>query len=72
MRNNKRESRAILKGDKKMKDEKEQKIKELKSEIELMKEVIIALAKITVNAGFNCNYAEKDKFYDLVSKMIKE
>ena len=55
-----------------MKDEKEQKIKELKSEIELMKEVIIALAKITVNAGFNCNYAEKDKFYDLVSKMIKE
>lgn len=47
-------------------------IKKLKSEIALMKEVIIALAKITVNAGFNCNYAEQDKFYDLVSKMKKE
>lgn len=51
---------------------KEEEIKELKSEIELMKEVIIALARITVTAGFNCSYPEKDKFYDLVSKMLKE
>ena len=47
-------------------------IKELKSEIELMKKVIVALADITVNAGFNCNYAEQEEFYDLVSKMMKE
>lgn len=47
-------------------------IKKLKSEIELMKEVIIALAEITVNAGFNCNYAEQEEFYNLVSKMEKE
>ena len=51
---------------------KEDEIKELKSEIELMKKVIIALARITVTAGFNCSYPEKDKFYDLVSKMLKE
>lgn len=51
---------------------KEEEIKELKSEIELMKEVIIALARITVTAGFNCSYPEKNKFYDLVSKMLKE
>ena len=50
----------------------EEEIKELKSEIELMKKVIIALAKITVTAGFNCTYPEKNKFYDLVSKMLKE
>ena len=50
----------------------EEEIKELKSEIALMKEVIIALAEITVNAGFNCNYAEQSEFYDLVSKMKKE
>lgn len=51
---------------------KEEEIKELKSEIELMKKVIIALAKITVNAGFNCSYPEKNKFYELVSRMLKE
>lgn len=50
---------------------KEKEIKELKSEIELMKEVIIALASITVTAGFNCSYPEKDEFYNLVSKMLK-
>lgn len=50
----------------------EEEIKELKSEIELMKKVINALAKITVNAGFNCTYSEQNEFYDLVSKMIKE
>ena len=48
---------------------KAEEIKELKAEIELMKEVIIALAKITVSAGFNCTYPEKDKFYNLLSKM---
>lgn len=51
---------------------KEDEIKELKLEIKLMKKVIIALAKITVNAGFNCTYPEENKFYDLVSKMLKE
>lgn len=51
---------------------KEEEIKELKSEIELMKEVIIALARITITAGFNCSYPEKNKFYDLASKMFKE
>ena len=49
---------------------KEEEIKELKSEIALMKKVIIALAKITVNAGFNCTYPEENKFYELVSKML--
>ncbi|MBP5594535.1 MAG: hypothetical protein J6Y02_04070 [Pseudobutyrivibrio sp.] len=47
-------------------------LKELKSEIELMKKVIIALAKITVTAGFNCSYTTESDFYDLVSKMLKE
>ncbi len=51
---------------------KEEEIKELKSEIELMKKVIVALANITVNAGFNCSYPEENEFYDLVSKMLKE
>ena len=46
-------------------------IKELKSEIELMKKVIIALARITVTAGFNCSYTVENEFYDLVSKMSK-
>ena len=50
---------------------KEEEIKELKSEIELMKKVIIALARITVTAGFNCSYSEKNEFYELVSKMLK-
>lgn len=50
----------------------EEEIKELKSEIKLMKEVIIALAKITVNVGFNCTYTEQNEFYNLVSKMLKE
>lgn len=50
----------------------EKEIKELKSEIEIMKEVIIALAKITVTAGFNCSYTKESEFYDLVSKMSKE
>lgn len=53
-----------------IKDELEKEVKELKSEIELMKEVIVALAKITVNAGFNCSYPEKSEFYDLVSRML--
>lgn len=44
---------------------------ELKSEIELMKKVIIALAKITVTPGFNCTYPENNKFYNLVAKMKK-
>ena len=47
-------------------------LEELKSEIKLMKEVIVALAKITVTAGFNCSYPEKNEFYKLVSKMFKE
>lgn len=47
-------------------------IKKLKSEIALMKEVIIALAEITVNPGFNCTYTENNEFYNLVSKMKKE
>lgn len=51
---------------------KEEEIKKLKSEIKLMKEVIIALAKITVTPGFNCSYIENNEFYDLVSKMLKE
>ena len=50
---------------------KEEEIKELKSEIELMKKVIIVLARITVTAGFNCSYSEKNEFYELVSKMLK-
>lgn len=50
----------------------EEEIKELKSEIALMKKVIIALAEITVNAGFNCTYPEYNEFYKLVSKMEKE
>lgn len=51
---------------------KEEEIKELKSEIELMKKVIVALAKITVTAGFNCSYSKENEFYDLVSKMLKK
>lgn len=51
---------------------KEEEIKELKSEIELMKKVIVALAGITVTAVFNCSYPEQDEFYDLVSEMLKE
>ena len=47
-------------------------LEELKSEMKLMKEVIVALAKITVTASFNCSYPEKDEFYKLVSKMFKE
>lgn len=62
--------RKTTKGNKNNKSREElEEIKELKSEIELMKEVIIALAKITVNAGFNCNYAEQEEFYNLASKM---
>ena len=49
----------------------EQEIKELKSEIKLMKKVIIALAKITVTAGWNCTYPEENDFNELLSKMIK-
>ena len=47
-------------------------IKELKSEIELMKKVIVELAKITVSAGINCSYGRRNEFFDLVSKMVKE
>ena len=42
---------------------------ELKSEIDLMQKVIIKLANITVQAGFNCTYPEKNELYDLISKM---
>ena len=44
-------------------------IKELKTEIALMKKVIIELASITVQAGFNCTYPEENELYDLISKM---
>ena len=47
-------------------------IKELKSEIKLMKKVIIDLARITVSAGINCSYERQNEFFDLVSKMSKE
>ena len=47
-------------------------IEELKSEIDLMKKVIIALADITVNAGVNCTYFARNELYNLISKMKKE
>ena len=47
----------------------EKEVTELKSEIDLLKKIIIKLAKITVQAGFNCSYPEKNELYDLISKM---
>ena len=46
-------------------------VAELKSEIDLLKKIVIKLAKITVQAGFNCTYPEENELYDLISK-IKE
>ena len=46
-------------------------VAELKSEIDLLKKIVIKLAKITVQAGFNCTYPEENKLYELISKLKK-
>ena len=55
-----------------MTEEEIKEVKELKSEIVLLKKIIIKLADITVDAGFNCTYFARNELYNLISKMKKE